>query len=114
MAKIYYESDCDPSLLEGKVIGIIGYGSQGHAHVQNLRDSDCQVIVAEAKGSLAWRDAQGAGFRVLEAVEVGKEADIIVMLAPDNLQRDIYYGSLEKGLTPGNTLMFAHGFNIHY
>ena len=114
MAKIYYESDCDPSLLEGKVIGIIGYGSQGHAHAQNLRDSGCQVIVAEAKGSLAWRDAQGAGFRVLEAAEVGKEADIIVMLAPDNLQRDIYYGAIEKGLTPDNTLMFAHGFNIHY
>jgi len=114
VAKIYYESDCDPSLLEGKVIGIIGYGSQGHAHAQNLRDSGCQVIVAEAKGSLAWRDAQGAGFRVLEAAEVGKEADIIVMLAPDNLQRDIYYGAIEKGLTPDNTLMFAHGFNIHY
>ena len=114
MAKIYYESDCDPSLLEGKIIGIIGFGSQGHAHAQNLRDSGCQVIVAEAKGSLAWRDAQGAGFRVLEAAEAGKEADIVVMLAPDNLQRDIYYGAIEKGLVPGNTLMFAHGFNIHY
>ena len=114
MAKIYYESDCDLSLLEGKTIGIIGFGSQGHAHAQNLRDSGCQVIVAEAKGSLAWRDAQGAGFRVLEAAEVGKEADIVVMLAPDNLQRDIYYGAVEKGLVPGNTLMFAHGFNIHY
>jgi len=114
MAKIYYESDCDLSLLEGKTIGIIGFGSQGHAHAQNLRDSGCQVIVAEAKGSLAWRDAQGAGFRVLEAAEAGKEADIVVMLAPDNLQRDIYYGAIEKGLVPGNTLMFAHGFNIHY
>jgi ketol-acid reductoisomerase len=90
MAKIYYEKDCDLALLEGKVIGIIGFGSQGHAHAQNLRDSGCQVVVAEAKGSLAWREAQGAGFRVSTAPEVGDEADIIVMLAPDNLQPEIY------------------------
>ncbi|MDI6814673.1 MAG: ketol-acid reductoisomerase [Dehalococcoidales bacterium] len=114
MAKIYYDSDAELTLLEGKVIGIIGYGSQGHAQAQNLRDSGCQVIVAEAKGSQGWSNAQGAGFRVLTAEDVAREADIIVMLAPDNLQRDIYYGSIEKGLTPGNTLMFAHGFNIHY
>ncbi len=114
MAKIYYESDCNLKLLEGKVIGIIGYGSQGHAHAQNLRDSGCQVIVAEAKGSEGWKNAQGAGFKVLTAAEVAKETDIIVMLAPDQSQRDIYYGSIEKGLAPGNTLMFAHGFNIHY
>jgi len=114
VAKIYYEKDCDPTLLDGKVIGIVGFGSQGHAHAQNLRDSGCQVIVAEAEGSLAWRDAQGAGFPVSSAEEMAKSADIIVMLAPDNLQREIYYGSVEKGLAPGNTLMFAHGFNIHY
>ena len=114
MAKIYYESDANLTLLEGKVVGIIGYGSQGHAQAQNLRDSGCQVIVAEAEGSEGWKNAKQAGFRVLTAVEVAKEADIIVMLAPDNLHRDIYYGSIEKGLAPGNLLMFAHGFNIHY
>jgi len=114
MAKIYYDSDADLTLLDGKVVGIIGYGSQGHAHAQNLRDSGCQVIVAEAEGSQGWKNAQQAGFRVLTADAVAKEADIIVMLAPDNLQRDIYYGSIEKGLAPGNMLMFAHGFNIHY
>ncbi len=114
MAKIYYESDCNLKLLEGKVIGIIGYGSQGHAQAQNLRDSGCQVIVAEAKGSEGWKNAQSAGFEVLTATEVAKKADIIVMLAPDQLQRDIYYQSIEKGLAPNNTLMFAHGFNIHY
>jgi ketol-acid reductoisomerase len=114
VAKIYYEKDCDPTLLNGKVIGIVGFGSQGHAHAQNLRDSGCQVVVAEAEGSLAWRDAQGAGFTVSLAEEMAKSADIIVMLAPDNLQREIYYGSIERGLTSGNTLMFAHGFNIHY
>jgi ketol-acid reductoisomerase len=114
MAKIYYDGDADLTLLDGKVVGIIGYGSQGHAHTQNLRDSGCQVIVAEAEGSEGWKKAQQAGFRVLTADVVAKEADIIVMLASDNLQRSIYYGSIEKGLTPGNMLMFAHGFNIHY
>ena len=114
MAKIYYEKDADLALLEGKVIGIIGYGSQGHAHAQNLKDSGCQVVVAEAEGSPGYRSAKEADFRVLTAAEVAKEADIIVMLVPDNLHRDVYYGSIEKGLAPGNTLMFAHGFNIHY
>jgi len=114
MATIYYDSDCNLKLLEGKVIGIIGYGSQGHAQAQNLRDSGCQVIVAEAEGSPGWSNAKEAGFRVLTTAEVAKQADIIVMLAPDQLQRDIYYQSIEKGIAPGNTLMFAHGFNIHY
>ena len=114
MAKIYYDSDCDLTLLEGKVVGIIGYGSQGHAHAQNLRDSGCQVVVAEAEGSEGWKKAKGAGFDVLMAAEVAKAADIIVMLAPDQLHRDIYYQSIKEGLAPGNTLMFAHGFNIHY
>ena len=114
MAKIYYDSDCDLTVLDGKVVGIIGYGSQGHAHAQNLRDNGCQVIIAEAEGTPGWKDAKDAGFDVLTAAEVAQRADIIVMLAPDNLQRDIYYQSIEKGLAPGNTLMFAHGFNIHY
>ncbi len=114
MAKIYYDSDADLTLFEGKVVGIIGYGSQGHAQAQNLRDSGCQVIVAEAEGSQGWKNAKQAGFRVLTAEDVAKEADIMIMLAPDNLHRDIYYQSIEKGLAPGNTLMFAHGFNIHY
>ena len=114
MATIYYDSECKLEQLDGKVIGIVGYGSQGHAHAQNLRDSGCQVVVAEAKGSEGWHNAEEAGFRVLTAAEMAKEADIIVMLAPDQLQRDIYYKSIEPGLAPGNTLMFAHGFNIHY
>ncbi len=114
MAKIYYDSDADLALLEGKVVGIIGYGSQGHAQAQNLRDNGCQVIVAEAEGTPGWKNATDAGFRVLTAAEVAKEADIIVMLAPDHLHRDIYLQSIEKGLVPGNMLMFAHGFSIHY
>jgi ketol-acid reductoisomerase len=114
MAKIYYDKDADLALLNGKVIGVIGYGSQGHAQAQNLRDSGGQVIVAEAEGTPGWKSAKDAGFDVMTAAEVAKKADIIVMLAPDNLHQDIYYRSVEKGLVKGNTLMFGHGFNIHY
>ena len=114
MAKIYYDSDCDLKLLDGKAIGIIGFGSQGHAHAQNLRDSGCRVIVAEAKGTEGWKSAKAAGFDLMLADEMAKKADIIIMLAPDTLQQKIYHQSIEKGLVKGNTLMFAHGFNIHY
>jgi len=114
MAKVYYDDDCDLNLLDGKVIGIVGYGNQGSAQAQNLRDSGCQVLVALAEESKSRSQAQKAGFRVLTAAEMAKEADIIMMLAPDNLHREIYSQSIEKGLVPGNTLMFSHGFNIHY
>ncbi|MFH1169323.1 MAG: ketol-acid reductoisomerase [Chloroflexota bacterium] len=114
MAKIYYEKDADLNLLKGKVVAIIGYGSQGHAHAQNLRDSGCQVIVAEAKGSQGFKDATAAGFKVVAAAEAAKQADIVVMLVPDTLQPVIYRESVEKGLKKGNLLMFAHGFSIHY
>jgi len=114
MAKIYYDKDCDLKLLDGKVIGIVGFGSQGHAHAQNLRDSGCQVIVSEAKGSDGWKAAKKAGFDVMLADAMAKKADIIVMLAPDTLQQKIYCQFIEGGLTKGKTLMFAHGFNIHY
>ncbi len=114
MAKIYYDSDTDLKLLSGKVAGIIGYGSQGHAHALNLRDSGCQVIVAEAEGSPGWKSAKEAGFEVLTAAEMAKKADIIVMLAPDTMQKSIYEGSIKQGMVAGNMLMFAHGFNIHY
>ncbi len=114
MATIYQDSDCNLKLLDGKVIGIVGYGSQGHAHAQNLRDSGCQVIVAEVEGSAGWNSAKEASFQVLATADMAREADIVLMLAPDQLQRNVYYQSIEGGLAPGNTLMFAHGFNIHY
>lgn len=114
MATIYYDDDCDLKLLEGKVIGIIGYGSQGHAHALNLKESNCQVIVGLAKGSKSKAKAEAAGLKVLTVAEVAKQADIIMILAPDTMQSAIYRESIEKGLTVGNTLMFAHGFNIHY
>jgi ketol-acid reductoisomerase len=114
MAKVYYEKDAKLNLLKGKMIGIIGFGSQGHAHAQNLRDSGCQVSVAEAKGTDGWKYAKQAGFKVSDAATVAKEADIVVMLVSDNLQPMVYRESIEKGLSAGKMLMFAHGFNIHY
>jgi len=114
MAKIYYEKDAKLNLLKGKMIGIIGFGSQGHAHAQNLRDSGCQVSVAEAKGTEGWKHAKQAGFKVADAAGVAKEADIIVMLVSDALQPKVYRESIEKQLSAGKMLMFAHGFNIHF
>ena len=114
MAKIYYDKDCNLKLLDGKTIAVIGYGSQGHAHAQNLRDSGCQVIVAAPRGGTGWNNAKKAGFSVSTVAEASKEADIVVMLAPDHVQGEIYKQSIEKGLSRGKTLMFAHGFNIHY
>jgi ketol-acid reductoisomerase len=114
MATIYYDKDCDLALLEGKVIGIIGYGSQGHAQAQNLRDSGLQVIVAEAEGSPGWDKAKEDGFEVLTADLVAKKSDVIMILAPDTLQAKIYSQAIEDELSAGKMLMFAHGFNIHY
>ena len=114
MATIYYEKDADLKLLKSKTIGIIGYGSQGHAHALNLKDSGCNVIVSDAKGSQGWKDAKAAGFEVMAAADLAKKADIIVMLVPDAIQKAVYNESVEKNLTSGKMLMFAHGFNIHY
>jgi ketol-acid reductoisomerase len=114
MARIYYDKDANLGLLKRKTIGIIGFGSQGHAHAQNLRDSGCQVIVAELPGTEAWKAAKKAGFQVAAAAEVARQANIIVMLAPDTLQPRIYRESIEKEMARGKTLMFAHGFSIHF
>jgi len=114
MPRIYRDRDAKLNLLKGKTIGIIGYGSQGHAHANNLKESGCAVMVAEAPGTDGWKNAQKAGFKVATADKVAKAADIIVMLVPDNLHPAVYRESIEKGLAAGNTLMFAHGFNIHY
>ncbi len=114
MAKIYYDKDCNLNLLKGKVIGIVGYGSQGHAHAQNLRDSGCQVLVGLPKESQSRARARKDGLKVLTVAEMAKAADIIMMLAPDMAQRAVYYESIEKEMGKGDTLMFAHGFNIHF
>ncbi len=114
MAKIYYENDANLELLRGKTIGIIGFGSQGHAHALNLRDNHLNVMVGLYPGSNSWPQAQMAGLRVGTVEEVAREADILMVLAPDQVQKQIYYESIEQGLKAGNMLMFAHGFNIHY
>src|SRR3972149_765990 len=114
MPKIYYDDDANLELIKDKTIGIIGYGSQGHAHALNLRDSGCNVMVGLYPGSKSWQQAQMAGLRVGTVEEVAREADIIMMLAPDQVQRQVYYESIEPGLQAGKMLMFAHGFNIHF
>jgi ketol-acid reductoisomerase len=114
MANMYYEKDANLDLLKGKVVGIVGYGSQGHAHAQNLRDSGCEVVVSEAKGSEGWNNAEAAGFQLLDGAALAKKADVISMLVPDTLQAKIYHASIEQEMKKGKMLMFAHGFNIHY
>jgi ketol-acid reductoisomerase len=111
---MYYDKDADLSLLKDKTVAVIGFGSQGHAHAQNLRDSKVNVVVAEVPGSKTWKAAEEAGLRVGVASEVAREADIIIMLVPDQLQSQVYHSEIEQALKPGNMLMFAHGFNIHY
>jgi ketol-acid reductoisomerase len=114
MAKIYYESDANLELIKDKTIGIIGFGSQGHAHALNLRDNGCNVMVGLYPGSKSWQQAQTAGLKVGTVEEVARDADIIMILAPDQVQRQVYVDSIEPGLRAGKMLMFAHGFNIHF
>ena len=114
MAVIYHEKDADLSRLKGKLIGIIGFGSQGHAHAQNLTESGCQVMVGELPGSEPWKSAEAAGVKVATAAEVAKSANIIMMLVPDTVQARVYNEAIKPNLTAGKMLMFAHGFNIHY
>ena len=116
MAKIYYEKDADRSMLDGKTVSIIGFGSQGHAHAMNLRDSGVNVLVAEVKddSNPNYKAATEAGFEVVDAVEATKRGDIIVLLVPDTVQKKVYETAIKDNLKPGNALMFAHGFNIHF
>lgn len=113
-AKIYYQEDCNLSLLEGKTIAVIGYGSQGHAHALNAKESGCHVIIGLYEGSKSWDKAVKQGFEVYTAAEAAKKADIIMILINDELQADMYKRDIEPNLEAGNMLMFAHGFNIHF
>ncbi len=114
MAKMFYDSDADLSLLQGKNLAIIGYGSQGHAQAQNLRDSGLNVIISELEGTANWKLAKDHGFSPVSADEASKKGDFIHILLPDEYQSRIYRESIEKNLSHGNTLVFSHGFNIHY
>ena len=112
--KIYYQEDCNLSLLEGKTIAIIGYGSQGHAHALNLKESGCKVIVGLYEGSKSWAKAEAQGFEVYTAAEAAKRAEMIMILINDEKQAKMYKESIEPNLEEGNMLMFAHGFAIHF
>ncbi len=114
MAKIFYQQDCNLDFIQGKTIAVIGYGSQGHAHALNLHDSGLEVIVGLYEGSKSAERAKKAGLTVRTVAEAAKAADIVMILLPDEKQAAVYYESIEPYMTAGKTLMFAHGFNIHF
>ena len=114
MAQMFYDKDADLSFLAGKTVGVVGFGSQGHAHALNLKDSGVNVVVGLYPGSRSWAKAETAGLRVGTVDDVAEEADIIMVLTPDHIQKTLYDDHIAHGLRDGKTLMFAHGFNIHY
>ncbi len=114
MATMYYDADADLGLLKDRKIAVIGFGSQGHAHALNLHDSGLDVRVGLYPGSRSWGTAEESGLRVGTVEDVSREADVIMMLIPDHLQRGVYEKAIEPGLAEGKMLMFAHGFNIHF
>ena len=114
MAQMYYENDADLSYLKGRTVGVIGFGSQGHAHALNLNDSGVDVIVGLYKGSRSWKVAEDAGLKVGLVDEVAEAADIVMVVAPDHIQKQLYDNHIAHGMREGKTLMFAHGFNIHF
>ena len=113
--RVYYDQDADINLVKGKKVAVIGYGSQGHAHVLNMRDSGVKdLVVALRKGSATAKKAEGEGIKVMEVAEASAWADIIMMLTPDELQGDIYRDHIAANIRPGAALLFAHGLNVHF
>jgi ketol-acid reductoisomerase len=113
-AKVYYDKDADIALLNNKTLAILGYGSQGHAHAQNLRDSGCNVFVSELPGTANYEQAVKDGFKPISAAEAAKKADIITILLPDELQADVFRSQIRDNLSPGNMVVCSHGFNVHF
>jgi ketol-acid reductoisomerase len=114
MPNRYYEKDGSLEHLQGRKIAIIGYGSQGHAHALNLRDSGAEVIVGLYPGSKSWAKAEAAGLKVMTTADAAEAADVIMILVSDHIQADLYNSDIAPHMKPGKTLMFAHGFNIHF
>jgi len=111
---VYYDKDCDLSIIKSKKVAMIGFGSQGHAHAENLRDSGVEVIVGLKEGGSSWNKAAKKDFKVMSVADASKEADVIMILLPDEVQADVYKEEIEPNLNPGDTIAFGHGFNIHY
>ena len=112
--KVFYDKDCDLSLIKGKMVAIIGYGSQGHAHAQNLNDSGVNVVVGLRKGGASWSKVEKAGLKVAEVAEAVKAADVVMVLLPDEQIASVYTNDIEPNIKQGASLVFAHGFNVHY
>ncbi len=111
---VYYDNDCDLNIIKSKKVAMIGFGSQGHAHAENLRDSGVEVVVGLRPEGSSWKKAEAKGFKVLSVADATKEADVIMILTPDELQSDIFYAEIAPNLSEGNVIAFGHGFNIHY
>ncbi len=111
---VFYDNDCDLSIIKSKKVAMIGFGSQGHAHAENLRDSGVEVVVGLRPEGSSWKKAEAKGFKVLNVAEATKEADIIMILLPDETQADVFEAEIKPNLTDGNVIAFGHGFNIHY
>jgi len=111
---VYYDKDCDLSIIKSKKVAMIGFGSQGHAHAENLRDNGVEVVVGLRADGASWAKAEAKGFPVKTVAEATKVADIIMILTPDELQSDIFYADIKPNLSEGNAIAFGHGFNIHY
>ena len=112
--KVFYDKDCDLSLIKGKTVAIIGYGSQGHAHAQNLNDSGVKVIVGLRKGGVSWPKVEKAGLKVAEVADAVKAADVVMILLPDEQIGTVYTNDVAPNIKQGASLAFAHGFNVHY
>ena len=111
---VFYDNDCDLSIIRSKKVAMIGFGSQGHAHAENLRDSGVEVVVGLRPEGSSWKKAEAKGFKVLSVAEATKQADVIMILAPDEVQADIFEADIRGNLSEGNAIAFGHGFNIHY
>ncbi|MDB5929353.1 MAG: ketol-acid reductoisomerase, partial [Polaromonas sp.] len=112
--KVFYDKDCDLSLIKGKTVAIIGYGSQGHAHAQNLNDSGVKVVVGLRKGGASWSKVEKAGLQVAEVADAVKSADVVMILLPDEQIGAVYKNDVAPHIKQGASLVFAHGFNVHY
>ncbi len=114
MANIYYDSDANLQHLAGKTIAVLGYGSQGHAHALNAKESGANVVVGLRRGSASWAEAEAAGLKVMEVPEAAEAGDLVMILLPDEVQKAVYEAQIKPHLRPGNALLFAHGFNVHF